>query len=291
MFRLKPVAFFAAMVLLVMLDGTSRAGFTLIGPAFGGVTVNPSTPGGLPGNTTVATGIISSSNFVTWSQVGPDGGSGYTVPNNILTGIVSTTGVPIAAVTLVSNSSSNPTQVSPTPLPTGANALQRRTNGYSFSGEFSSNEAVLTANAANSAMIIDFAVPVSAAGFRVQADTAGTNNTFFLQGFNDSGSNYSPVTPLYNGLQVTTASFSGAEAAPFYGIEGSTPTDTFTRLWIGFSGPTSDFTISTLEVLAPAGGGGGSPGTGAVPAPPTCFAAAIGFASLRWLRRRKTQSA
>ena len=247
----------------------------IVGPSFGSVTVNPSSPpGSPPGNTTMATGLVSASNFVTWNTIGADS---VPLPTNTLSSLFSTQGTPIASVILVSNSPSNPTQASPTPLPvTGTTNLQRRTTGFSFSADFSSNEALLFANAANAGLIIDFAVPVSAAGFRVQNNTFGTDNNFFLQAFNASGGGYVPASPLFDSLSVTTSSFVPfSDSAPFYGVEGTGPSDTFTRLWIGFDSA-NPFTISTLEMIQ----AGGTGPTNPVPLPPTAFAAAFGMLGL-----------
>jgi hypothetical protein len=227
---------------------------------------------------------VSANNFYSWNTIGADSAP---LVSNALTSLLTTQGTPIASVILVSNSPSNPTQAAPTPLPvTGSSNLQRRTTGFSFSADFSSNEALLFANAANAGLIIDFAVPVSAAGFRVQNNAFGTDNNFFLQAFNSNGTGYDPASPLFSSLSVTTSSFVPfSDSAPFYGIQGSTPSDTFTRLWLGF-GDANPFAISTLEVVQ--GNGGTTPGV--VPVPPTAFAAAIGFLGLARLRLARRKS-
>lgn len=279
MFRIKTGLLALAIAALTAMPAS--AAYVLVGPSFGSVTVNPpSPPGGAPGNTTAATGIISSNDFYTWNGIGVD-----SVPlvSNILSGIVSSQGTSIAAVTLVSNSALNPTLASPPPLPvSGTSNMSRRTTGLSYNADFTENESLLFANAANGALIIDFATPVSAAGLRVQADAFGTDNTFFLQAFNFNGTTFDPSSPLFGNLSVTTSSFTpGSDSAPFYGID-TTAGETFTRLWLGF-GSGSPFAISTLEINAPQ-----QPPVDPVPVPPTVFlgiAGAIGLARLRKARR------
>jgi hypothetical protein len=274
---------FLAVVLISGFAARAEAAFNLIGPGFGFVQVNPdNTPGNPPGNTTVATGLVNANNFYSWNTIG---GDATPLASNSLTGLFTTQSTSIAAVTLVSNSAANPLLANPTALPvSGSSNLQRRTTGSSFSGDFSGNEALLFANAGNAALIIDFAVPVSAAGFRVQNVGFGTNSNFFLQAFNSNGNGFDPASPLYNNQSVTTSAFSPfSDTAPFYGISAD-GSDSFTRLWIGFNSNTP-FAISTLEVtqavITPVD-------PTAVPVPPTAFAGLIGVAlvGIRRLRRK-----
>lgn len=270
-----------ALVFVGAFAGSSQAGYLLVGPGFGSVQVNPdNNPGNPPGNTTVATGIVNANNFYTWNTIGADSAP---LATNALSGLFTTQSTPIASVMLVSNSASNPLLANPAPLPvSGASNLQRRTTGSSYSADFSGNEALLFANAGNAGLIIDFAVPVSAAGFRIQNVGFGTNSNFFMQAFNSNGTGYDPASPLYSGLSVTTSAFSPfSDSAPFYGIETDN-NSTFTRLFIGFNSNTP-FAIGTLEVTqatsAPVD-------PNAVPLPPTALFAAAGVMSLAGLRRR-----
>lgn len=278
MFRVKPFTLVVVIAVFATTLSTASAAFTLVS-GFDSVTVNPPFPSpvGPPpaGSTTAATGLISTNSFITWAQYA----DAVPSPTNILTSVLSNSNVPIASVRLVSNSASNPTQTAPTPLPTGTNTLERRITGPSYNADFTGNEALLFANATNSALIIDFAVPVSGAGLRVQDNAFGTNNTFFLQGFNDNGAGFSAATPLFNNLSVTTSTFTPfGDSAPFYGIQGSLPGETFTRLWVGFTG-TPGFAISTLEFI--------SAGTadGAVPAPPTLLLGLVAPVLVTGIRR------
>ena len=293
MFRAWSVALFA----LLALAGTVpvRAAFTLVGPLSPpgpntGVSVNPNAPPGTgPGNTVIATGHVSTTSFVTWNGIGPDS---VALSSNTLTSVMSPSIAPIAAIYLVSNSTSPTLGVPPTlPLSPTSN-MQRSTTGFSYVADFSSNEALLFANAANAALIIDFAVPIKAAGFRVQKNTfdppGSPDTTFFLQALNaNGGGGYSAASGLFANEPVQTSPFAPfSDSAPFYGISGANNSETFTRLWIGFAGPTGGFAISTLEFVQGTGGGGG--GT-VVPVPPTIFAAlfgGLGLTAIRRLRRK-----
>lgn len=271
--------FVLASFVAIAIVGHASAGFMLNGPSFGFVPVNPPTPGGSPGAATMGTGLVSETNFVSWHQMGADSAP---TASNVLSGIISSQGTSIAAIRLVSNATS-PTALAPTTLAHPTNNMQRRTTGFSQSNDFSSNESVLYANASSAGIIIDFAVPVKSAGFRVQSDAFGSRDDFFLQGFVQAGGSYTAVTPLYNNLNVNSSIFSNSDSAQFYGIDGDTDSDTFTRLWIGFSGANGPFLIGTLEIDLPVTGPGNG---GAVPVPPTIFAglAACGAFVLR--RRR-----
>lgn len=270
---------FTAFVLVASFASSSPAAFQLVGPAFGSVAVNPdNTPGNAPGNTTTATGIVSSNNFYTWNTIGADA---TPLATNALTGLFSTQGTPIASVTLVSNSLANGTLLNPAALPvSGTSNLQRRTTGTSGSADFSGNEALLFANAGNAGLIIDFAVPVNAAGFRIANVGFGDNSNLFMQAFNSNGAGYDPASPLYSGLTVTTSPFTPFnDSAPFFGIS-TTGGDSFSRLFIGFNSDTP-FAISTLEIVQ------AQPSDpNAVPLPPTVFACAIGLFALGRRYRR-----
>jgi len=121
---------------------------------------------------------------------------------------------------------------------------------------------------------------------------------FFIGAYTgDLASGFTPVSlsPPGSGSGLfVDATTSSPNSTPFYGIRGGSGSETFTRLFLGFSGSIASgaappFAISTLEVLGPAGGGGaGTPS--AVPVPPTAFALAIGLAGISRLRRRPREA-
>ncbi len=275
-----------AVLALAWSANTASAAFTLI-TGTGSVTTSGT------GVTTVATsgtGNISSTNFLSWSVVGPDSVNGG---SNTLGSFSTSSGTPIAAVYLVSNGANPTLSGVPATLANTANSnLQRRTAPNTFSGDFSppNGEPLLFANAGLSGIIIDFgdAVAVQGAGFRVQQGEASLRNDFFIQAYSGTAATgYSSVFGA-NDLFVDSTS-PGANNAPFYGIMGGDPSETFNRLFIGFSDPVTGpaFAISTLEVL---GGNVGPQPPNAVPVPPTVFAGLFGMISLagsRWIRRRR----
>src|SRR5437016_3693985 len=126
----------AALTLLAVSPSPVRAAFTVI-TGTGSVTVSNNVA-------TSGTGLISSTNFLSWSVTGPDGADVGGITNTI-SGLTTSSGTPIAAVYLVSNGTNATLPGTPATLPnTPVSNLQRRNSQFpSYSGDFTPGEPPL----------------------------------------------------------------------------------------------------------------------------------------------------
>lgn len=188
---------------------------------------------------TSGTGLVSATNYFSWSNVGADGANAGSTYTGTTTG-----GIGFTATLL------------------GPGHFERRNSQFpSYSGDFTPGEPLLFAASPDGLTYagdieIVFNTPLRGVGFRVQQNNATFRDDFFFHAYN--GGSLINITGTGDGLFVD-ASAPGANSAPFYGTAGcccpNSPYLTIDKVIVGFagspaSGPKpSGFAISTLEVL------------------------------------------
>lgn len=189
--------------------------------------------------TTVATsgtGKVSELDFLTWSNIGPDGTTTGTTYSDVSS--LSATGI---TVTLVNNDGT---------AWTGIGILQRLSSGpVVFNDNFTTGEPLLFVNAPASGLFIDFDPPISGVGARFQSNDGVDRTDFFFKA-------YSGATLLSSNMGLAVpSSVSSVDSAPFYGVaQECCASQSVTRIFIGFSGddgPLAGWAISTLEFFTP----------------------------------------